>query len=588
MNSRISIQDCFKRYSHDQDKARRPEETIAWVRERLSKVNEKILTKTQRIDSGRLDIPVYISLCGEDVTRLTGAKKQMGKGATAVQSEASALMELMERFSFFSFVRRSSFPVIRYGEVEREAVPPEALLLSLHDGKTLPGRCREFLKGFPMRWVWGINLTRGVESRIPIDWFYLINEYNGPAAGNTLEEALLQALCEVVERHVGSVISHEERPTPAIDLDSLKDPAAIELVRKFRNAGIELFVRDFSLDTGIPTVGAFAYDPTTFPEKSELIFTAGTTSDPEKSLCRALTEIAQLAGDFQSRTSYRPTLPKYESLDQARYLMEDHGTVSIRDLPNLADDNLRVEIQRCVSALERIGLEVLVIDVTHPELQVPAVYTIVPGAHFLARTRDTDFAQHAARTLFRGVPGDEILPQMERLVKYFGPRYDLTFFLAHSLELEDRPDEALPLYEQALTLHPDPGEIASIHVHIASCRKEMGQYEDALQALELAEEHNNGLKEIYNLRGFCLYSLKRHEEAITAFEKAIEIDPGSAIDYANIGSNLRELGFRKEAIRLYRMALELDPDIEFARKNIERLEAAEAAEEARENPTNKS
>lgn len=583
MNPRISIQDCFKRYSHDQDKARRPEETVAWVRERLSKVHAKILTKTQRIDSGRLDIPVYISLCGEDVTRLTGAKKQMGKGATAAQSEASALMELMERFSFFSFIRQSFFPVFRYGEVESEAVSPEELILSIHDGKTLPGPCREFLEDFPMRWARGFNLTRGVESWIPIDWFYLINEYNGPAAGNTLEEALLQGLCEVVERHVGSVISHEELPTPAIDLDSLSDPAAIELVRKFRNAGIELFVRDFSLGTGIPSVGAFAYDPATFPEKSELVFTAGTTSNPEKSLCRALTEIAQLAGDFEGRTSYRPTLPKYESLEQARYLMDNHGMASIRDLPDLDNDNLRVEIQRCVSALEKIGMEVFVVDVTHPDLQVPAVYVIVPGAHFLARTRDTDFAQHAARTLFCGVPGDEILPQMERLVNSFGPRYDLTFFLAHSLELEGRPDAALPLYEQSLTLHPDPGEIASIHVHVASCRKELGQLEAALQALELAEKHNNGLKEIYNLRGFCLYCLKRHEEAITAFEKAIEIDPGSAIDYANIGSNLRELGFRKEAIRLYRMALELDPDIEFARKNIEVLEAAQGAQDAREN-----
>ena len=27
---------------------------------------------------------------------------------------------------------------------------------------------------------------------VPIDWFYLINEYNGPAAGNTLEEAILR------------------------------------------------------------------------------------------------------------------------------------------------------------------------------------------------------------------------------------------------------------------------------------------------------------------------------------------------------------------------------------------------------------
>lgn len=582
MNAGITIKDCFKTFRHDQDKAKQPEETVSWVRERLAKLNLNILADTKRIDTGRLDIPVYISLCGDDATRLTGTKKQMGKGATPSQSEASALMELMERFSFFSFIRQTDFPVFRYGEVESEAVSPEALKLSLHDDSTPLETCREFLREFPMRWARGYNLTRGREQWIPIDWFYLINEYNGPAAGNTMEEAVLQSLCEVVERHVGSIISHEKRPTPAIDLDSLRDPASIELVEKFKKCGIKLFIRDFSLDTGIPTVGAFAYDPSTFPEKSELVFTAGTTSNPEKSLCRALTEVAQLAGDFESRTSYRPTLPKYETMEEAAYLMEDGGTTPITALPNLDDDNLRIEIEGCVAALARIGLDVFVIDATRADLQVPAAYTIVPGAHFLARTRDTDFAQHAARTLLRGVPGEQILPQMERLVRFFGPRYDLTFFLAHSLELEGRPDAALPYFRQALEEQPDPGEIASIYVHVASCLKELGEYAEALEALEQAERHNDQLKEIFNLRGFCLYQLKRHQEAIGAFEKAIDLDPGSAIDYANIGSNLRELGYKQEAVRLYRIALELDPDIDFARDNIVRLEAELEAKAAAE------
>ena len=253
--------------------------------------------------------------------------------------------------------------------------------------------------------------------------------------------------------------------------------------------------------------------------------------------------------------------------------MNDHQTVSIRDLPNLDDDNLRVEIDRCVKALERNGLEVLVVNVTHPDLGIPAVYTIIPGAHFLDRTRDTDFAQHAARTLLRGAPADQIAPQMQRLLDLFGPRYDLTFFMAHSLELQGESAGALNLFRQALTQQPDEREIASIHVHIASCLKDLGEFHQALDALAMAEEYNNELKEIYNLRGFCYYQLKQHEDAIAAFERVLEIDPGSAIDYANIGSNLRELGLKREAVRLYRMALELDPDIEFARDNIARIEA---------------
>ncbi len=574
MKSNIFLQDSFKSYSYDQDKVRSPEETVRWVKERLSQLHLNILNNTMRIDTGRLDIPVYISLCGEDALRRTGTKKQMGKGATSAQSEASAVMELVERFSFFWYINEHSFPFLSYGTLKESAISPEKLLQSVHDTKTPLPKVQSFLRDFPMRWAPAHNLTRGVDQMIPVDWFYLINEYNGPAAGNTLEEAILQSLCEVVERHVGSVISHDRAHTPVIDPVSLEDPAALELMRKFQASGIELYLRDFSLNTGIPTVGALAYDPTTFPERSEIVFTAGTTSNPEKSLCRALTEIAQLAGDFENCTSYRPTLPKYGSLKEAAYLMDSRqAQVSIKSLPNLEDDNLRVEIERSVAALEKIGLEVLVVNVTHPEVNIPSVYTIVPGAHFLDRTRDTDFPQHAARTLLRSMSATGAAPYLQRLLEIFGPRYDLTFFLAHSLELEGQTAEALSLFQAALQQHPDPREVASIYVHMASCRKDLEQFEAALESLAIAEEHNDELKEIYNLKGFCYYKLKRHEESIAAFEKAIELDPGSAIDYANIGSNLRELGHKQEAVRLYKMALEIDPGIDFARDNAIKLEA---------------
>ncbi len=573
MISNIEIKDSFKKYSHDQDKTRTPEQTISWVRESLAGLDMDVLARTMRIDTGRLDIPVYISLCGEDATRFTGTKKQMGKGATSQQSEASALMELVERFSFFSFIHQFQFPTLRYKDLDGFAVSAADLKKSVYDTQTPTELCRQFLDELPLRWVRAWNLTLGKDQWVPIDWFYTINEYNGPAAGNTVEEAILQALCEVVERHVGSIISNDMLVTPEIDADSLRDPAAIELVEKFRSKGIKLFLRDFSLDTGIATVGALAYDPSTFPEKSEIVFTAGTTSNPEKSLCRALTEIAQLAGDFENRTSYRPTLPKYASLEEAAFMMKSNGKVSILDLPNHDDNNMRVEIERCTAALAKIGLQVLVVNVTHPQLQVPVVYTIVPGAHFLDHTRNTDFPQHVARTMVRGLASDEMVPQMERLLSTFGPRYDLTFFLAHSLELDGNPEAALALLWRALEQFPDPGEIGSIHVHIASCLKELERYQEALDALDLAEMANPDLREIYNLRGFCYFKLKKYNESIASFERVIELDPGSAIDYANIGSNLRELGHKEEAIRLYKIALELNPDIEFARASMERLEA---------------
>ena len=64
MRHKIILKDAYKQYTHDQDKILAPEETVKRFRERLKTVNLDILEKTVRIDKGRLDIPVFFSICG--------------------------------------------------------------------------------------------------------------------------------------------------------------------------------------------------------------------------------------------------------------------------------------------------------------------------------------------------------------------------------------------------------------------------------------------------------------------------------------------------------------------------------------------
>jgi ribosomal protein S12 methylthiotransferase accessory factor len=568
----IELRDVLKGHTYGEDKVRPPEETVTEVRRRLAGLNLDILQKTMRIDTKRLDIPVYISLCGQEAIRTIGTRKQMGKGSAPVQAEASALMELVERFSFFSYMKHTPFATFTFADAPGETLPPEFLALAIHDRETELEKALPVLRSLPFRWARAWNLSRMKEVLIPIDWFYLINEYNGPAAGNALEEAILHGICEVVERHVSSVISHEEPITPSIDLTTVRDEAARMLIGKYAAHGIQLVVKDFSLDTGIPTVAALAWDPGTFPERSEIVFTAGTTTSPEKSLVRALTEVAQLAGDFENRTSYRPTLPKYGSLDEAAYLTTAAPFVSVETLPDLSHPNLRMEVQGCVDALMRLGLEILIMDVTHPALCLPAVYTIIPGAHFLDRARDTTIPAHAAKILSRSLDGPQAKAGIERLMEAFPGRHDLHFFLGVALEYEGSAQEALVQFRRALELEPPAADTASIHTHIGVCLKDQGDYRSAIEALEKAQALDPGLKEIYNLLGFCYYKLKEHQRSIEHFEKVLEIDPGSAIDYANIASNLRAMGHKQEAVFLYRMALEIDPTIDFARDHVIRLE----------------
>ncbi len=567
----MKLQDCFKNYTYELDKVISPEETVQKVRERLKDSEIDILEKLVRIDTGRLNIPVYLSMCGADAVKTIGAHKQMGKGGTPDQARASALMELVERFSFFSFMRENKFLETTYRTIKDRALSYHYIPLSVHDPDPGSDATPKLFEELPLTWAKASDIKTGKELYLPIGWFYAIHEYNGPAAGNSVEEALLQGLCEVVERHVASIISHEKRPTPTISLESVKDPAGRELIRKFQQNGIKLYLKDFSLNTGIPTVGALAYDPGTFPHSSEIIFTAGTTTSPEKSVIRALTEVAQLAGDFQNRTTYSPTLPKFMDLQEASYVTSDAQVVDLQTLPDLADNNLKVEIDRCTEALSCIGLNVFAVDMTHPSLKIPVAYTVIPGAHFRDRTRDNDVCYHSAKLISQLPDAHRALEEMQKMSMLFPDRYEVEFFLGYTYEMLERPEKALQHFERALLLDPRPADRASVYCHIGIAYRDRGAYEKAIGILLEGLSHNNLSKEIYQQLGYCYFKLKVYEKAIAQFEKVLEIDPGSAIDYANIGANLKAMGHNTEAVKLYEMGLDLDPEIDFAQSHLSEL-----------------
>ena len=134
MNYKVTLSDAYKRFTFDQDKIFTPQETVKRFKKKLKKVNLDIFKRAVRIDNGRLDIPIYFSICGADAVNIIGTKKQMGKGGTPEQSEASACMELAERFSFFSFVKNpDNFFTDTYANVRNRALPFEMIASCVHD-----------------------------------------------------------------------------------------------------------------------------------------------------------------------------------------------------------------------------------------------------------------------------------------------------------------------------------------------------------------------------------------------------------------------------------------------------------------------
>ncbi|WP_319547752.1 YcaO-like family protein [Desulfogranum marinum] len=573
---RLSLQSCRKKYTYDQDKACSPTETVHRFHQRLKATKLDILKEVKRIDNGRLDIPVYFSVCGTDAEKMIGNKKQMGKGSTPEQSRASACMELGERFSFFSFVQNAeNFLVGDYKTMEdagHAVLPLPILLKSVHDETLGHEALRELLTGLPMLWTWATRLSDMESILIPFSWFYAINEFNGPSAGNTYEEAVMQGICEIIERHVCAIITKDHVSTPAIDLDSIHDPVAVNLIEKFKANNIELRLNDFSLDTGIPTIGALAWDPQTFPEKSEIVYTAGTTPDATKAVIRALTEVAQLAGDFNSNSNYVASgLPKPLQLEEVEHVLKGSKQIDLADIADVDDSDMYQEIKNCIAAVRKMDTDIYVIDTTHPELDIPALYTIIPGAHFRERAMGGNGAMFAAKLASQLLEAQDLTDKLISMEQVLPTAYYLKFYRGRDAYNNGDLIQALDNFNQALELDPNEEDIPYIYSYKGSCLRDMGLYAEAIEALRKGLAADEERPDMHNIMGVCHYKCDQYDQAVHHFRRAVALNPVSAIDYANLALNLEKTGQREEAIEQYQVALGQDPTIEFAMQRLEKL-----------------
>lgn len=576
---KIVFGDCYKTFTTDQDKAITPEETLRYFYKQVDSLQFNILNEVRRIDNGRLGIPVYFSVCGDDAAKLTGTKKQMGKGASPIQAEASACMELAERFSFFSFKNNdTNFLHGDYISMENAGYPVlglSYLLQSVHDATTSHETLRELLRDIPMQWVWATNLTRDSEVLLPFSWFFAINEFNGPSAGNTREEAALQGICEIVERHVCALINHGKRDTPRIDSGSVTDPIARELLQKFSDNNIELYLNDFTLDTGIPTVAALAIDRSTFPGQSEIVYTAGTASNPEKALIRAVTEVAQLAGDFNTGSNYIASgLPKPLKMEEVAYLTDTMQSIEIQAMADIADNNMKIELDNCLRALQAIGLDVFMIEVTNPELKIPAMYTIVPGAHFRERSMINNVGLFAAKLTMECIDDPQSLDnKLQAMEKLLPESYFLEFYRGRNYADLGFPEMAIKNFYRALELQPEQEDLPYIYSYLGSSLKELGHFHEAIDNLQKGLAEDEERPDIHNSIGVCFFKLEEYQKAIHHFQRAIDLNPASGIDYANLGVNYHRVGDTEKAAEYLMLALTLDPSLTFAKDLLNTISA---------------
>lgn len=211
---------------------------------------------------------------------------------------------------------------------------------------------------------------------------------NGAAAGNTVEEAVLQGLLELVERDSVALWWHPMCRRPAFDLEAWDDPRIAAAITPQRAMGTEFWVLDLTSDLGIPAAAAVAlgYEGTAAP-----LMGYGAHVDPVVAVVRALTELAQMQtmvarGGAEWLDGAGPGEKRWfsqVSIDNEPWLAP-HGLVSPPPSPSHA--TMGEAIDDVASRIERAGMTVLWSDTSRPDVSLSVVRTYAPGMrHFWNR-----------------------------------------------------------------------------------------------------------------------------------------------------------------------------------------------------------
>lgn len=317
-----------------------------------------------------------------------------GKGRSVAQARAGALCEAIERESA---IFQGDEPRVhaRLEELGDQAVPPgEILGFSEAQYRTRDAQnagVDDTRKRIPLPfdvrraidWTPAWSLTHGRLRWLPLSYCYLyaptpVDEQfcyfnpNGHAAGNSREEAILQALLELVERDSIALWWYSRSKRPAVDLESFGEPYFGALEAHYRSMGWALWVLDLTGDLGIPTFVALARAE----ESGRFSVGFGCHLEARLGVQRALTELNQI---FDPEGTGPPPWSE-GGLGDAAFLFPSSAPRRARlDYPITTRDDLRDDVLTCVERAAHAGLEVLVIDHSRPDVDLFTVKVIVPG-----------------------------------------------------------------------------------------------------------------------------------------------------------------------------------------------------------------
>lgn len=254
-----------------------------------------------------------------------------------------------------------------------------------------------------MRWVQGFSLISGRSQWVPVSAVFISSPFRYPGEAFTLpistgsalaasyEQATVSGICEVIERDGLMLTWLQQLSLPQIDYSSCADPAFWQRMDRIADAEVQQYFFDATTDLGVGTVYALQVAPRS---PLAVLVMASTRLNPTEALIKvmdeasasriALEQLVHQPARFQPddyRTFTRLTDGAVFYGDMARFSAFDflfQGTQRrpLTALRNLATGNPATDLDRLIEIFRQRNLELLVVDITLPQVRAVDLYAV--------------------------------------------------------------------------------------------------------------------------------------------------------------------------------------------------------------------
>ncbi|NKQ39232.1 MAG: YcaO-related McrA-glycine thioamidation protein [Methanosarcinales archaeon] len=358
-------------------------DTLLNITPHLKKIGITRIANITHLD--RIGIPVFSTI--RPIAMKGAISIYSGKGITESHARISAIMEGFERaYAEPNGLQTKDKFIDSYEKIQESHNTINPIHL------TLPGK---LINNTNIEWTEGWDLLNKESVFVPSNAVYhpydseqssklFRSNTNGLAAGNTIEEAILHGLLEVVERDALSIAEFNRNSGKEIILDN-ENSINFTLFNKFKNADIELRLWLLSHDTDITTVVA-STDDLKLKDPALLVMGAGSHLNPEIAIRRAITEVAQSrlvqihgTREDTDREKFVRTVG-HERMKRLNKIWYKQGeTIQSSKLKDISCNMPFKNIETVLNQIKHISKNVVVINLSKENIGTFVVRLIIPG-----------------------------------------------------------------------------------------------------------------------------------------------------------------------------------------------------------------